>query len=64
MFLSLISAVIKSMFAFTGSYSNNVFPETLSNEEETAILNKISSFQPLAYTFNEALGETSSHARA
>ena len=37
---------------------------TLSNEEETAILNKISSFQPLAYTFNEALGETSSHARA
>lgn len=37
---------------------------TLSSEEETAILNKISSFQPLAYTFNEALGETSSHARA
>ena len=36
----------------------------LSSEEETAILNKISSFQPLAYTFNEALGETSSHARA
>ena len=36
----------------------------LSSEEETAILNKISSFQQLAYTFNEALGETSSHARA
>ena len=36
----------------------------LSSEEETAILNKISSFQPLDYTFNEALGETSSHARA
>ena len=36
----------------------------LSSEEEAAILNKISSFQPLAYTFNEALGETSSHARA
>lgn len=38
MFLSLISAVIKSMFAFTGSYSNNVFPETLSNEEEEKYL--------------------------
>ena len=36
----------------------------LSSEEESAILNKIGSFKPLAYTFNEALGETSSHARA
>lgn len=38
MFLSLVSAVIKSMFAFTGSYSNNVFPEPLSNEEEEKYL--------------------------
>lgn len=38
MFLSLVSAAIKSMFAFTGSYSNNIFPETLSNEEEEKYL--------------------------
>ncbi len=38
MFLSLVSTIIKSMFAFTGSYSNNIFPETLSNEDEEKYL--------------------------
>ena len=34
MVLSLLTAIIKSMFFFTGSYSNNAFPEPLSKEEE------------------------------
>lgn len=34
MFLSLVS-IIKSMLFFTGSYSNNVFPDPLSSEDET-----------------------------
>lgn len=34
MFLSILSTVIKGMFMFSGSYSNNVFPEPLSKEEE------------------------------
>lgn len=33
MFLNLLN-IIKDMIFFTGSYSNNVFPEPLSNEEE------------------------------
>ena len=33
MFLNLLN-IIKDMLFFTGSYSNNVFPEPLSNEEE------------------------------
>lgn len=33
MFLNLLT-IIKDMIFFTGSYSNNVFPEPLSNEEE------------------------------
>lgn len=32
--LSLLTAILKSMFLFTGSYSNNAFPEPLSKEEE------------------------------
>lgn len=34
MFLSILSTVIKGMFMFSGSYSNNVFPEPLCKEEE------------------------------
>ena len=33
--LLYILNLIKNMFMFTGSYSNNVFPEPLSEEEET-----------------------------
>ena len=33
MFLNLLS-IIKDMFFFTGSYSNQVFPEPLNSEEE------------------------------
>ncbi len=32
--LSLLVTIIKNMFFFTGSYSNNAFPEPLSKEEE------------------------------
>ncbi len=34
MLLNILN-LIKNMFMFTGSYSNNVFPEPLSEEEET-----------------------------
>ena len=33
MFLSLLS-IVKDMLMFTGSYSNGVFPEPLSPDEE------------------------------
>ena len=39
MFYSLLISLIKGMFAFTGSYSNNIFPDPLSNEEEEYYLN-------------------------
>ncbi len=39
MFLSLIN-ILKDLLFFTGSYSNNVFPEPLSKEEEEIIINK------------------------
>ena len=39
MFLSILSSVIKGMFCFTGSYSNNIFPDPLSTEEENHYLN-------------------------
>lgn len=39
MFFSLIN-LIKSLFCFTGSYSNEVFPEPLSNEEEEECIRK------------------------
>lgn len=38
MFLSILSSIIKGAFAFTGSYSNNIFPDPLSNEEEDKYL--------------------------
>ncbi len=38
MFLNLIN-LIKDMLFFTGSYSNQVFPEPLSTEEEEACIN-------------------------
>lgn len=34
MFLSFLCSIIKGMLMFTGSYSNNVFKEPLSSEEE------------------------------
>ena len=40
MIFSLIS-LFKSMYFFTGSYSINVFPEPLSNEEEQTYLEKL-----------------------
>jgi len=40
MFLKLIN-ILKGFFYFTGSYSNNVFPPTLSNEEEKECIDKM-----------------------
>ena len=40
MFLNLLN-IIKGMLFFTGSYSNNVFPEPLSSEEEEICINKM-----------------------
>ncbi len=34
MFLTVLTTIIKSMICFTGSYSNNIFPDPLSKEEE------------------------------
>ena len=41
MFLHLLIEFIKSSFLFTGSYSNNVFPDPLSKEEEEECLKKL-----------------------
>ena len=38
MLFSLIN-IVKSMMFFTGSYGNNVFPEPLSNDDETKYVN-------------------------
>lgn len=38
MFLSILTTLIKSMFCFTGSYSNNVFPDPLDKEEEEKLI--------------------------
>lgn len=40
MFLNLLN-IIKGMLFFTGSYSNNVFPEPLSSTEEEICINKM-----------------------
>lgn len=40
MFLSIIN-IIKDMIFFTGSYSNNVFPEPLNEEEEKIAIDKM-----------------------
>ncbi len=40
MFLNLLN-IIKDMLFFTGSYSNNVFPEPLSSEEEEKYINEM-----------------------
>ena len=40
MFLSLLN-MIKDMLMFTGSYSNQVFPEPLSSEEEEQMITKM-----------------------
>ncbi len=34
MFLTFLTTIIKSMMCFTGSYSNNIFPDPLSKDEE------------------------------
>ena len=36
--LSLLTIILKGMFLFTGSYSNNAFPEPLSKEEEQKLI--------------------------
>jgi len=40
MFLNLLN-IIKDMLFFTGSYSNGVFPEPLSNDEEEEMITKM-----------------------
>ena len=40
MFLSILTTLIKSMFCFTGSYSNNIFPDPLDKEEEKILIEK------------------------
>ena len=40
MFLSLVE-IVKNMIFFTGSYSNNVFPEPLSSKEEEMYVSKM-----------------------
>ena len=40
MFLNLLN-IIKDLLFFTGSYSNNVFPEPLTEEEENEAINKM-----------------------
>ena len=39
MFLGILSTVLKSMSLFTGSYSNNIFPDPLSKDDEKKYLN-------------------------
>ena len=39
MLLSILTAALKSMSFFTGSYSNNIFPDPLSKEDEEKYLN-------------------------
>ena len=41
MMLSIFFEIIKNAFFFTGSYSNNVFPEPLSKEEEDECIRKM-----------------------
>ena len=40
MLLSILAAALKGMFCFTGSYSNNIFPDPLSSEEEEYYIKK------------------------
>ena len=40
MFLNLLN-ILKDMLFFTGSYSNSIFPEPLSMEEEEFYINKM-----------------------
>src|SRR5699024_11222622 len=40
MFLSLLN-IVKDMLMFTGSYSNQVFPEPLNSEEEDLMITKM-----------------------
>ncbi len=39
--LSILFEIIKNMFLFTGSYSNNVFPEPLCQKEEEECIKKM-----------------------
>ena len=47
MFFNLLN-LIKDMLFFTGSYSNNVFPEPLSNKEEEECISKMLNGDNLA----------------
>ena len=40
MFLNIIN-ILKELFFFTGSYSNNLFPDPLSNQEEEKCILKM-----------------------
>ena len=40
MFLNIIN-ILKELFFFTGSYSNNLFPDPLSNQEEEECILKM-----------------------
>ena len=40
MFLNLLN-IIKDMLFFTGSYSNQVFPDPLNSEEESATIKEM-----------------------
>ncbi|NLA33527.1 MAG: RNA polymerase subunit sigma-70, partial [Tenericutes bacterium] len=40
MFLSFLISLVKSMMFFTGSYSNNLFPEPLTKAEEIEYIKK------------------------
>ncbi len=48
MLLHILGYLANNLIFFTGSYSNNVFPEQLSKEEETLLLNKMHKGDKLA----------------
>ncbi len=43
MFLNILIETVKNAMFFTGSYSNNVFPDTLSSEEESECIAKMNA---------------------
>ena len=47
MFLNILN-IIKDMMFFTGSYSNNVFPDPLSEEEEKIMIERMLNKDPEA----------------
>ncbi|MGM9858327.1 MAG: hypothetical protein ACI311_03655 [Bacilli bacterium] len=55
---------IVSVIKLTMDLELTDFGTMITTQEQTSILDKIASFTPLTFVFNEELGETSSHARA